>query len=41
MHVTSSVAGNLKEQCHENFAVLSQSCAKIITLRFQSQTKSS
>ena len=25
--------GNLKEQCHEDFAVLGQFCAKIITLR--------
>ena len=24
---------NLKEQCHEDFAVLGQLCAKIITLR--------
>ena len=26
----------LKEQCHEDFAVLGQFCAKIITLRLQS-----
>ena len=25
---------NLKEQCHEDFAVLGQFCAEIITLRF-------
>ena len=24
---------NLKEQCHEDFAVLGQFCAKIVTLR--------
>ena len=25
----------LKEQCHEDFAVLGQFCAKIVTLRLQ------
>ena len=29
----------LKEQCHEDFAVLGQICAKIVTLRLKSLTK--
>ena len=27
-----NISGGLKEQCHEDFAVLGQFCAKIITL---------
>ena len=30
---------SLKEQCHEDFAVLGQFYAKIVTLRLKSQTK--
>ena len=33
--VLCSVYKNLKEQCHEDFAVLGQFCAEIITFRLK------